>query len=174
MHIADLDQFNMLGAVVTRWHFTFNGFSNCMGDQNRSLKHISLRNEMAPWKSWGATSTIFAPNLCIIFLLSAEALLGMIIVQSRPKHELIALSDMPVLPLVASMTRVPFRRDPSVNAFSTMYLINRSLMDPVGLLSSNFAHTLSLTLMKLELVMQPDQDLGILMLNPLCSKMKMR
>src|SRR5881398_1206746 len=47
---------------------------------------------------------------------------------------------MPVLPLVGSRIVVPGRSSPSFSACSTIRSAARSLMDPVGLRSSSFAH----------------------------------
>jgi hypothetical protein len=150
MWIADLDQLMMLGPVVMRWHSTFRGFSNCIGDQKPSLATISFLNVMAPAKSCAATSMMVAPNLRIMLRRSDDALLGITIVHFRLRLELKAANEIPVLPLVASTMEIPFLSVPRFNASSTMYRIGLSLMEPVGLPSSILAQTLSPTLTKAE------------------------
>src|SRR5215218_8937093 len=48
---------------------------------------------------------------------------------------------MPVLPEVGSSTVQPGRSRPSRSAFSTIASAGRSLVEPVGLRSSSFAHS---------------------------------
>ena len=50
-------------------------------------------------------------------------------------------SEMPVLPEVGSSTVAPGASSPSASAFSIMASAGRSLIDPVGLRSSSFAHS---------------------------------
>src|SRR3954469_11957501 len=50
-------------------------------------------------------------------------------------------SEMPVLPLVGSMTVHPGRSRPSASAAATMARAGRSLMEPVGFRSSSLAQT---------------------------------
>src|SRR5689334_15734176 len=50
-------------------------------------------------------------------------------------------NEMPVLPLVGSRIVHPGVRRPSASARSTIARATRSLMDPVGLRSSSFAHS---------------------------------
>ncbi len=49
-------------------------------------------------------------------------------------------SEMPVLPLVGSMTVQPGRSSPSASALATIASAGRSLIDPVGFRSSSLAH----------------------------------
>src|SRR6478752_1931703 len=49
-------------------------------------------------------------------------------------------SEMPVLPLVGSMTVQPGRKRPSASAAATIASAGRSLMEPVGFRSSSLAH----------------------------------
>src|SRR5580765_7202676 len=50
-------------------------------------------------------------------------------------------SEIPVLPLVGSMTVQPGRNRPSASAAATMASAARSLIEPVGLRSSSLAQT---------------------------------
>ena len=49
-------------------------------------------------------------------------------------------SEMPVLPLVGSITVQPGRSSPCASAAATMASAGRSLMEPVGFRSSSLAH----------------------------------
>ena len=75
-------------------------------------------------------------------------LMGMKILHSSPKDAAIALSEIPVLPLVASHNIVLSVISPRKRAFLTAYVTKRSLTEPVGLYVSSFPYTRSLTLMR--------------------------
>ena len=85
--------------------------------------------------------TIRAPNISSSSRRSVEVFSGITQTSPYPLSLAIIASEMPVLPDVGSRIVQPGVSRPSASAAATIASAARSLMEPVGLRSSSFAHS---------------------------------